>query len=100
MLISQHLQFSEVKLKNKYKRSALFIGRQTINIIAAIAISLLTVSLMYLFNIKIGQNLFFFCVLQVILMFSFLALFLIFFIFFVIFVLFLFFSISVVHTVI
>lgn len=74
MLISQHLQFSEVKLKNKYKRSALFIGRQIINIIAAIAISLLTVSLMYLFNIKIGHNLFVFWGFQAMLMFSFLAL--------------------------
>jgi len=74
MLISQHLQFSEVKLKNKYKRSALFIGRQIINIIAAIAISLLTVSLMYLFNIKIGHNLFVFWSFQAMLMFSFLAL--------------------------
>src|SRR5699024_12866611 len=62
MLISQHLLFSEVKLDNKYKRSALFIGRQTINIIAAIAISLLTASLMYLFNITISHIFFVFYV--------------------------------------
>ena len=33
MLISQHLQFSEAKLKSEYSRTALFIGRQIINII-------------------------------------------------------------------
>ena len=74
MLISQHLQFSEAKLKSEYSRTALFIGRQIINIIAAIAISLLTVSLMYLFNIKIHHNFFAFWGFQSILMFSFLAL--------------------------
>src|SRR5699024_9572316 len=74
MLISQHLQFSETKLRIEYNRSALFIGRQIINIIVAIAISLLTVSLMYLFNIKIGHNLFVFWGFQAMLMFSFLAL--------------------------
>lgn len=74
MLISQHLQFSEAKLKNKYNRASLFIGRQIINIITAIAIALLTVSLMYLFNIKIGYNFFVFWGFQTMLMFSFLAL--------------------------
>ena len=74
MLISQHLQFSEAMLKSKYNRASLFIGRQIINIITAIAISLLTVSLMYLFNIKIGHNFFVFWGFQAMLMFSFLAL--------------------------
>lgn len=74
MLISQHLQFSEAKLRSEYNRSALFIGRQIINVMVAIAISLLTVSLMYLFNIKIDHNLFAFWGFQSMLMFSFLAL--------------------------
>lgn len=74
MLISQHLQFSEAKLRSEYNRSALFIGRQIINIMVATAISLLTVSLMYLFNIKIDHNLFAFWGFQAMLMFSFLAL--------------------------
>src|SRR5699024_1123935 len=40
MLISQHLQLSEAKLRNQYSRTALFIGRQIINIFLAISISL------------------------------------------------------------
>lgn len=74
MLISQHLQFSEAKLKNEYNKSSLFIGRQFINILVAIVISLLTVCLMYLFNIKIDHNFFISWGFQAILMFSFLAL--------------------------
>src|SRR5690625_1601413 len=74
MLISQHLQFSQAKLKSEYSRIALFIGRQFINIIVAIAISLLTVCLMYLFNIEFDHNLFLLWGFQAILMFSFLAL--------------------------
>lgn len=74
MLISQHLQFSEAKLKSKYNRSALFIGRQIINILVAITISLLTVCLMYLFNIEIDHHFFALWGFQAVLMFSFLAL--------------------------
>lgn len=74
MLISQHLQFSEAKFRNEYSRTALFIVRQTINILAAITIALLTVSLMYLFNIHIEHNFFTFWGFQAVLMFSFLAL--------------------------
>lgn len=74
MLISQHLQLSEAKLKSEYNRSALFIGRQIINILVAISISLLTVCLMYLFNIEIDHNFFALWGFQAILMFSFLAL--------------------------
>src|SRR5690625_4040041 len=74
MLISQHLQLSEVKLKREYSRTALFIGRQIINILVAISISLLTVCLMYLFNIEIDYNFFALWGLQAVLMFSFLAL--------------------------
>src|SRR5690625_5545 len=74
MLISQHLQFSQAKLKSEYSRFALFIGRQIINIMVAIGISLLTVCLMYLFNIEFDHNLFLLWGFQAILMFSFLAL--------------------------
>lgn len=74
MLISQHLQLSAAKLKSEYNRSALFIGRQIINILVAISISLLTVCLMYLFNIEIDHNFFALWGFQAILMFSFLAL--------------------------
>ena len=74
MLISQHLQFAEAKLKSEYNRSTLFIGRQIINILVAIVISLLTVCLMYLFNIEIDHNFFALWGFQAILMFSFLAL--------------------------
>lgn len=74
MLISQHLQITETKLRHEYSKSSLFIGRQIINMMAAILISLLTVSLMYLFNIKIDHNLFAFWGFQALLMFSFLAL--------------------------
>src|SRR5699024_11887942 len=72
MLISQHLQITETKLRHEYSKSSLFIGRQIINMMAAILISLLTVSLMYLFNIKIDHNLFAFWGFQALLMFSFL----------------------------
>ena len=48
MLIRQHLLFAEAKLKSEYNRSTLFIGRQIINILVAIVISLLTVCLMSL----------------------------------------------------
>lgn len=74
MLISQHLQFSQVKLRGHYNRTALFIGRQIINIFAAITISLLTVFLMYFFNINIESTFFVFWGFQAVLMFSFLAL--------------------------
>lgn len=74
MLISQHLQLAEAKLKSEYNRSALFIGRQIINILVAISISLLTVCLMFLFNIEIDHNFFALWGFQAILMFSFLAL--------------------------
>ena len=74
MLISQHLQFSEAKLKSEYDRSSLLIGRQIINILVAVTISLLTVSLIYLFNIKIDHNFFALWGFQAVLMFSFLAL--------------------------
>ena len=74
MLISQHLQFSEAKIKSEYNRSTLFIGRQVINILVAIALSLLTVCLMYLFDIEIDHNFFALWGFQAILMFSFLAL--------------------------
>lgn len=74
MLISQHLQFSEAKLKNKYNQLSLFTGRQIINILVAIAISLLTVCLMYLFNIEFDYSFFALWGFQTILMFSFLAL--------------------------
>src|SRR5699024_212363 len=72
MLISQHLQFSEAKLKSEYDRSSLLIGRQIINILVAVTISLLTVSLIYLFNIKIDHNFFALWGFQAVLMFSFL----------------------------
>lgn len=74
MLISQHLQFTEAKFRSEYSRVALFIVRQTINFFAAITIALLTVSLMYLFNIHIEHNYFTFWGFQAVLMFSFLAL--------------------------
>lgn len=74
MLISQHLQFSEAKIEADYNRLALFSGRQIINVLLAIAISLLTVFLMYLFKIEIDHNFFALWGFQAILMFSFLAL--------------------------
>lgn len=74
MLISQHLQFSETKLKSKYNRLALFSWRQIINILVAISISLLTVCLMYLFTIEMEHNFFVLWGFQATLMFSFLAL--------------------------
>lgn len=74
MLVSQHLQLSEAKLKSKYRMSSLFIGRQLINIFVAVAVSLLTVCLMYLFNIEIDRGFFALWGFQSILMFSFLAL--------------------------
>lgn len=74
MLISQHLQLSEAKLKSEYTRSSLFIGRQIINILVAISISLLTICLMYLFNIEIDYHFLVLWGFQSILMFSFLAL--------------------------
>lgn len=74
MLISQHLQFSAAKLRSEYSRAALFIGRQIINFIVAITIALLTVTLMYLFNIDMEHNFFTFWGFQAVLMFSFLAL--------------------------
>lgn len=73
MLISQYLQFTNGKLTNEYTRSALFIGRQIINILLAIGISLLTVCLMYLFNIELDHNFFALWGIQAILLFSFLA---------------------------
>src|SRR5690625_6736877 len=36
ILVIQHLQLSEVKLKKEYIRTSLFIGRQIINILVAI----------------------------------------------------------------
>src|SRR5690625_7884802 len=74
MIVTHHLHLSEVKLKKEYSRSALFIVRQIINIVLAISISLLTVCLMYLFNIEIDYNFFALWGLQAVLMFSFLAL--------------------------
>lgn len=74
MLISQHLQFTQGKLKSKYNRSALFIGRQVINILVAISISLLTVCLMYFSSIEFDHSFFVLWGFQAILMFSFLAL--------------------------
>lgn len=73
MLISQYLQLTNGKLTNEYSRSALFIGRQIINIFLAIGISLLTVCLMYLFNIEMDHNFFAIWGIQTILLFSFLA---------------------------
>ena len=74
MLISQNLQFANEKLTPAYTRSGLFIGRQIINILLAIGISLLTVCLMYLFNIEMDHNFFALWGIQAILLFSFLAL--------------------------
>ncbi len=73
MLISQYLQFTNGKLISQYSRSSLFIGRQIINILLAIGISLLTVCLMYLFNIEMNHNFFALWGIQAILLFSFLA---------------------------
>jgi uncharacterized phage infection (PIP) family protein YhgE len=74
MLVSQHLQLAEAKLKNRYHRPALFVGRQVINIFVAVAVSLLTVCLMYVFNIDIDRSFFGLWGFQSVLMFSFLAL--------------------------
>ncbi|MEI3613990.1 YhgE/Pip domain-containing protein [Pseudogracilibacillus sp. SO30301A] len=74
MLISQHLQFSDAKLKSNYNRFALFTGRQIINVLVATTISLLTVCLMNLFKIEIDHNFFALWGFQAILMFSFLTL--------------------------
>ena len=74
MLISQHLQFAERKLRHKQKKVSLFISRQIINIFVAIIISLLTISLIYLFKMSSGQKFFLLWGFQTILMFSFLAL--------------------------
>lgn len=74
MLISQNLQFANEKLTHVYSRLALFNGRQIINILLAIGISLLTVCLMYLFNIEMDHHFFALWGIQAILLFSFLAL--------------------------
>lgn len=74
MLISQHLQFSEAKLKGELNQSALFIGRQTINILMAVIIALLTVSLLHLFKVDMARNFLVLWGFQAVLMFSFLTL--------------------------
>lgn len=74
MLVSQHLQFSEAKLINQYRRTSLFTGRQIINILVALVVSLVTVCLLALFNVDIDHNFFAIWGFQAILMFSFLAL--------------------------
>ncbi|MBS3680909.1 ABC transporter permease [Ornithinibacillus massiliensis] len=74
MLVSQHLQLSEGKLTTMHSKSSLFIGRQIINVLVAIGVSLLTVCLMYLFHIDINQNFFVLWGFQALLMFSFLTL--------------------------
>jgi uncharacterized phage infection (PIP) family protein YhgE len=73
MLISQYLQLANGHLISEYARSSLFIGRQIINILLAIGISLLTVCLMYMFDIELDYNFFTLWGIQAILLFSFLA---------------------------
>ncbi|PJZ00740.1 hypothetical protein CPT06_09280 [Bacillus vallismortis] len=73
MLISQYLQLTNAKLIGKHTRFSLFIGRQTINILLAIGISLLTVCLMNLFKIELDHGFFSLWGIQAILLFSFLA---------------------------
>lgn len=73
MLISQYLQLTNGKLTQEHGRFSLFFGRQIINILLAIGISLLTVCLMYLFNIELDYNFITLWGIQAILLFSFLA---------------------------
>ncbi|MFD1066585.1 YhgE/Pip domain-containing protein [Oceanobacillus locisalsi] len=73
MLISQYLQFANGKLTNSYSRTSLFLGRQAINVLLAVGISLLTVSLMYLFHIEMDQHFFALWGFQAVLLFSFLT---------------------------
>lgn len=73
MLISQYLQLANGNLINKYTRSSLFVGRQIINILLAISISLLTVCLMLFFSIEMDYNFFALWGFQAILLFSFLV---------------------------
>ncbi|MEI3612715.1 YhgE/Pip domain-containing protein [Pseudogracilibacillus sp. SO30301A] len=73
MLISQYLQITNGKLKQAHGRFSLFFGRQIINILLALGISLLTVCLMYLFNIDLDYSFISLWGFQAILLFSFLA---------------------------
>lgn len=73
MLISQYLQITNGRLKQEHGRFSLFFGRQIINILLALGISLLTVCLMYLFNIELDYNFIALWGFQAILLFSFLA---------------------------
>lgn len=74
MLISQHLQFTQAKLRHNHSIWSLFIVRQIINLLAAITISLLTISLMYAFQIEVDSSFFNVWIFQALLMFSFLML--------------------------
>lgn len=73
MLISQYLQLVNGKLIKEYNRFTLFLGRQMINVLSAIGISFLTVSLIYLFNIELTHSFFVVWGIQFVLLFSFLA---------------------------
>ncbi|MBA2879691.1 putative phage infection (PIP) family protein YhgE [Anoxybacillus kamchatkensis] len=74
MLISQYLQIANGRLVNEYGRFSLFVGRQMINIVLALGISLLSIFLMNLFHIELNHNFFVLWGFQSILFFSFLAL--------------------------
>ncbi|WP_077601493.1 YhgE/Pip domain-containing protein [Oceanobacillus sojae] len=73
MLISQYLQMTNERLTENHGRFSLFFGRQVINILLAIGISLLTVCLMYLFHIELDYSFMALWGFQAILLFSFLA---------------------------
>ncbi|MGG6431582.1 YhgE/Pip domain-containing protein [Anoxybacillus sp. D401a] len=74
MLISQYLQIANDRLINEYGRFSLFVGRQMINVLLALGISLLSIFLMNLFHIELNHNFFVLWGFQSILFFSFLAL--------------------------
>ncbi|WP_025950794.1 YhgE/Pip domain-containing protein [Geobacillus thermocatenulatus] len=74
MLISQYLQIANGRLINEYGRFSLCVGRQMINVLLALGLSLLSIFLMNLFHIELNHNFFVLWGFQSILFFSFLVL--------------------------
>lgn len=74
MLLSQHLQFTEEKIKHQHAQISLFLTRQLINVLVSIILSVLVVSLLLMFHADLEGGIVAIGLFQFVLFFSFLAL--------------------------
>lgn len=74
MLLSQHLQFTEEKIKHQHAYISLFLTRQLINVLVSLILSVLVVSLLLIFHADLEGGIVAIGIFQFVLFFSFLAL--------------------------